>query len=345
MSSDNYSIKPTEFKKVEEKVLQLWEENGYKNRKKLLDWAFGECTFRPPMKSSFFVLLNNDDTIVGCCGVVERKIKLFDEYCSSGYPNNFLVDKNHRSLGPALQVQKNVINLKNYQVIFAIPNDKSDGVLRRVGYKAIGKMERWVLVLKTEKYLKKHFDNAILVKTFSFLADIFLSIKYELKGNNIKGISTDVKNSFDDRFNSLWEKASKSYSIVGERNIDYLIWRFSHYPFNVYKIFTLQDSNNELVAYVVFCKLKDGYYIDDLFAENEEMYVLLLKKFLKYSREQNRDSISFRFFGDPIVFSAMEKVGFKKRSDSNSVLIFSNIKNENIYNKDKWFLTAADMDV
>lgn len=342
MPAGTYLVKRTDFTEVEEEVLNLWESNGYKNRRKLLEWAFGNNPYRPVMNSTFFVL-NQDDVIVGCCGVVERKMKVFGTDSSCGYPNNFLVDINHRSLGPALQVQKNVLHLKNYKVIFAIPNKKSDGVLRRVGYKPIGKMERWVKVVRTERYLRNIFKLSMLTKMVALIANFFLYVKFTLNTTNLNGIMVNILDTFDDRFNRLWEKVSLNYSIIGERNSEYLKWRFSYYPINTFKIFTLQNSNNELLAYIVYTNLKSGFYIDDLLAENEKMYVSLLQQFVKFSRKQKKDSISFRFFGDKMIFNALKKVGFKKRSDSNSVLVFSN--DETVYDKNKWFLTAADMDV
>ena len=341
---DSYTITSHDFKKVENDILELWDNNGYKNRKKLLEWAFGDYCFKCPMKSSFFVV-RYAQSIVGCCGVVERKMKIGEEIFVSGYPNNFLIDKKHRSLGPALKVQKNVMNLKIYQLVYAIPNDKSDGVLKRAGYQQIGKMERWVLVLKTEKYLRKVFKRPVFLRSITVAADLLLSAKYVFKGINKKNITADIIDAFDERFDALWEKANKNYEIVGERCSEYLNWRFTNYPVIDYKIFVLQDLNSNLIAYLVFYKSKLGYVIEDLFAESEKDYVYLLEQFLKFSKKQSIDAISIRFFGKEEVFTALDDVGFKKRSDSNSVLVFSKNKNDEIYNKDNWFLTAADMDV
>jgi hypothetical protein len=344
MPAAKYSVEHTNFSDVEKEVLSLWESNGFTNRKNLLDWAFGKNFSRPTENSMFFVL-TQESSIVGCCGVVERKIRLFGEECSCGYPNNFLVDINHRSLGPAIQIQKNILDQKSYQVIFAVPNKKSDGVLRRVGYKPIGKMERWVLVVRTEKYLKKILKALVLAKIAAVFTDFIIYAKIAFVKTSKKGLNIHIIENFDDRFNGFWEKDKSNHAIIGERNSNYLKWRFSNYPINTYKIFTLQNSNNELLAYLVYSNLKSGYYIDDLLTENEEMYICLLKEFVKFSKKQGKEAITFRFFGDPRIYSALKKVGFKRRSDSNSVLVFSNFKNDDVFNKDKWFLTAADMDV
>jgi hypothetical protein len=344
MPVDNYSINSPDFKDVENDVLKLWENNGYKNRKKLLDWAYGECQFKCPMHSSFFVV-THDHSVVGCCGMVERRIKMGEKIYTGAYPNNFLIDKHHRSLGPALKVQKNVLTLGNYQLVYAIPNAKSDGVLKRAGYKQIGKMERWVLVLKTEKYLRKIFKHPVFLRFIAVIADFLLSAKYLFKGVNNKHISVEIIDNFDKRFDEFWEKAKSNYAVIGERSAEYLNWRFKNYPLIDYKIFVLQDLNRKLIAYLVFFESKSVLVIEDLFARTEKDYVYILEQFLRYAKKQSSDAISIRFFGKEKVFGALDNVGFKKRSDSNSVLVFSKRENNKIYNKDNWFLTAADMDV
>ena len=66
-----------------------------------------------------------------------------------------------------------------------------------------------------------------------------------------RSFTYELLTDYDERFDILWQKAIKSYSLIGERTSEFLHWRFTLCPFKKFSTFALIDKETGTVLQVV----------------------------------------------------------------------------------------------
>src|SRR5262249_28885102 len=99
-------------------------------------------------------LLLAGDQVVGTAGLGLRRLFLDGVTAQVGLASDFAVDPEHRSVQPALQLQKAVLAClgDDLPLIYGLPNRKSSAVFRRLGYQEVGTLRRFVKVLRVGPY-------------------------------------------------------------------------------------------------------------------------------------------------------------------------------------------------
>ncbi len=91
------------------------------------------------------------------------------------------------------------------------------------------------------------------------------------------GVSLRQVDILDDRIDIFWEKISKEFNIVVERDRQYLNWRYSQDPIHEYSIY-LAEIEEEIVGYMVLACEDDEGRIMDIFAADDKVFYLLIKR-------------------------------------------------------------------
>ena len=157
-------------------------------------------------------------------------------------------------------------------------------------------------------------------------------------------------NSFDERFDLLWKKASGQFNIIGERSKDYLNWRYVQSPHENYHIFSLLHKNEqEILGYIVYyLKDKVGFIADMLFLNFDSALESLLSEFILYLRGQDVESISVLLFGCPPLAKKLRSFGFFRREEDSMILVYLNKNSPHadyILNSSNWLLLEGDRDI
>lgn len=153
---------------------------------------------------------------------------------TAGIGGDFIVDKNHRVLGPALFLQETVVSDyggEKFQILYSFPNKQSETILLRIGCKILGDILSLTKPLKSYYYLKKyknfHAATKLVSKSIDLVMKYFSKEKYYRTNDQY---SCETPTSFDQRFDIFWDKISSQFPIIGERNSSYLNWRFIQSP-------------------------------------------------------------------------------------------------------------------
>jgi len=313
------------------------------------DWSYKQCPYGNAL--CWLAKFESTNSFVGSVSLFPRKLLINEKPICSGILGDFAVDENHRGYGPALKLQREVLSKVNdfgYIFNYAAPNKFGAPILLRVGYKEIGKYKVYIKPLKTvivpRKYLPRYLQSNILLK----IIDFFISIVSKEKRIKDKfGYSIEMPDLFDERFDVLWEKASKQFNIIGERSSKFLNWRYRQSYIHDYKIFCILDDKKELGGYIVYF-VKDNicHVADMLFLPSDNSTNLLLAKFILYLRAKETGAIVIQYMGNSFIEKKLKEFDFfPKEEDEIIVLYVADLPLESyLLNETNWYFFAGDLD-
>ena len=346
----SYSILKADLKKNRDDIVALLKRNFIDVPDERYRWIYEE---NPSGPASCWVA-KKEDNVVGVTALFPRKILMDGTPLLAGIAGDFSVDKGHRSLGPALLLQKAAISEcreGKFIILYGFPNKQSELVLLRAAYRILGDVLRMTKLLESYHQIKKVIDIPLITRMISKPVDLIMrSTPKEKYYNNSNQYSCEVLSFFDHRFDTLWEKASSRFSIIGERSSSYLNWRYNRSPHHDYSIFALiHKEDGSIFGYIVFhYDTEARTYIDDLLAiDMEETLEVLLSEFISFQRKEKINSISIRYTGANALVTKLKEFGFVLRGKEGRMVVYSSPDSPflpSLLAKDNWFLLPGDND-
>ena len=327
-----------------ELLLDIWEDSLTDLDVRRIKWSYED---NPYGKARLWFLLDQTTNhYCGACAVLPRIFSLDDKEVNVGITADFAIKKQYRCLGPALKLQRSIINSDDFDVLIGMPNENSVGVQLRAGFKTLGSLSRYVKVFRLNKFLKEQIRHS-LPPSLNMPAAVFFNTMTMLSKLRLNGSSDDqpcICTQFSDRFNTLWSITKTEFSFAGKREYQYLQWRFGENPYLSYKVFELLEKNSEdLNGYVVFCVRHNIAFIDDISARDfSATFKELVKAFTKYCLYQGYDAVSLMLLADDRYLNVLRKLGFLKFNTNQKILIYN--RSSKPIKNDKLFLTYGDFD-
>lgn len=343
----SYAVTPIDALAGQSTVVDLWERNLHAGSADRYAWLYG----RGP--ATGWLLRSAAGEPIGSTGMMLRRIRSEQGPLRAGQAIDLNVDREHRSVGPALALQRAVVaNAREgtLDLIYGFPNQESKAVFRRLGYRTIGSFARWVKPLSWEKPLRPWIRGLVPRKAVAFAVDCVLRLKSsELRHRLRAGMRVCVTDRFDQRFDKLWQAASGRFRLVGERTSHYLNWRFSDCPHAPHRVFCLLAEDNRLLAYLVYSRTDCGAYLSDFFFAEIAHFEILLARFLRQMRQDGAESVATNYAGSSAIARSLKRFGFwQSPSEWNAVVFFDAERFPRDAGRwldpESWFLTRADAD-
>jgi len=344
-----YEVIEADLDKNKKDIINLLTENlpGNNDFEKRFSWIYENNPYGPP--KSWLLRQKDKDEFVGCASLFPRRVYVNGKPIMAGIVGDTMMNMEHRTLGPALMLQRPIISLcKNstFPVIYGFPNEFSEPVNIRSGYKIIGKSVRMIRIIRSKKTLKK-FTNNFIANLLSPAADLFLKLNtFSLKrSRELKRISYGIVDSFDERFDLLWEEFIKPNAIIGEKTTKFLNWRYKSHPFKQFKIFIIQNENDSLLGYMVYTVINDEIIIEDILSLNN--YDLILNIFVKECiKFENVSQLTIRLLENSVIYRAFKRNLFIDRLDIFNIVSYFNGKDNLNLLKDaiNWHIVYGDSD-
>lgn len=227
---------------------------------------------------------------------------------------------------------------------------------KKIGYVHLGYLPLYVCPVSSSKILRRY----VKPKT---IADISGNImQYLLKGKRRiwnMSLSSEPRNvairrihDFDESFDVFWEKVSRAFPAIVQRDSTYLKWRFLNTPFWNYEIFKA-EGQGKILGYIV---LREGLsrdfatgVISDMLAHPEDTNTIqALIRFAQtyFSGKRHLELIRCDILG-PGFERQLKKLGFFRIRSTIHFLV-GNIRDgmdhDPILAREKWFMDYSDSD-
>jgi len=344
-----YEVIEADLDKNKKDIIKLLTENLSENNdfEKRFSWIYENNPYGSP--KAWLLRQKEKDEFVGCASLFPRRVYINGKPTMAGIVGDTMVNKGHRTLGPALMLQRPIILLcqnSAFPIIYGFPNELSEPVNLRSGYKIIGKRVRLVRISRSKKTLQK-FTNNFSSILLAPLADIFLKIMTSSfkRGKELKKMSYDILEYFDERFDLLWKKYNKPAGIVGEKTSKYLNWRYISHPNQNFKIFAFKNENNDLVGYIVYATEGDNITIEDILCLNN--FDAVINKFIiECLQMKNISRFTIKLAENTAIYRNFERNYFIKRPEKlNLVSCFDEDSNLGfLKDPSNWHIVSGDSD-
>jgi hypothetical protein len=291
-----------------------------------------------------FDVENNE--LAGMVSIMRHDLFVDGKVKHAGIIGDFMVSDKYRVFGPALQLQKAVIEYKNdvkLELLYTVPNASSLKLGIRAGYLEKIQMRHMIRPLKTELYLLQN-RNKTYIKTLGckIIDNILKNLpigKYITQKDQFI-ISHEIDSSFEE----FWQKyKSEKDVLLGNRCKTYLDWRYCRNPvsdFTFLKYFN--NESNNLLGYIVYCVSENKISIYDLVAHESKYIDVMLKKLIYNAYNDGCQAIYIRLSKTNPVIHKLKKFMFMDAKDDISVLIFDD-KKDYIY--DDWLIYESDRNI
>ena len=340
-------VVPSDVEADRQAMLALWQRNLPDATASRYDWLYASGRTRS------WIARNENQEVVGSIGLMDRHMNLLGEDHPCGQAIDLNVDRRYRIGQLALRLQRAVadnVNQGRLSLVYGLPNPQSEAVARRSGYEVVGPVTRWARALRTFGYVEDRLPSRTLAKIAAGTLDAALWLRWpESRYHRRAEHRVEITDTFDERFDQLWQRAAHQFPIIGQRTADYLNWRFRDAPGAVYRTLCLSDRSDRLLAYLVYTVRDDVAYVADFLHADDHVANAVLAEFIKLMRVQRAKAIVTIFSGAGTVARRLARFGFRRRPSSWKIMIHSDavrlgIPRYKLLDVGNWYLTRADID-
>lgn len=345
-----YAVRAADAVQDREQILALWNQAFPASTQHPIkyDWCYVPT---PLGEGRLYVLEHGDDAgIIGVQGIVPRRWWFNGEAKATGICADLVVDKNHRSIGPALSLVRGVVEIEqalpNAMLLYGFPNPKSEALYRRAGYMKMGEITRYAKPLRLRIWLARKGLPSALAYVAGMLVDLAVQARLVL--------TTVVASrqwrclpatEFDSRFDDLWSRAAVNVGPMVIRNSDYLRWRFGNNFAGQTRVMVLQREDGSLDGYVVYMVNGDKMVsiMDFLAVDNVKVLPAMLKLFARAMYKQGYHGITLEFFGPKPIANTLIQIGFSPRETNPIYAVLGDASSGLLQDAPPYF-TSSDRD-
>ncbi len=281
---------------------------------------------------AFLLLTEPGGKPVGLTGLVMRRMWVGGALLPAGRTWGVSVDKEHRTLGPAIQLARAAVAELEHGLsfIYVLPYTKTAAALfARVGYQKLGRFDRFVRVLRSRSYLRsvtKHhaFQHPLLqrplvqqtlegplAELLAPPADLATRLWFDRPWQRPRDLVACCVPGFDRRFDELWERARARYRVASERSSEFLGWRFRRAWDTHLTVGFTAPGQERLRGYAVVSPCDRQAVVSDLFLEEPEVELApALFLLSEWVRGQGFESVQVSIAGMPALRAELARRWF-----------------------------------
>jgi hypothetical protein len=280
---------------------------------------------------SWFALQGPPEQVIGVTSVFPRSMWVRGELQICGQVGDFAVSASHRSLGPAVLLQRATFDpVNNGELAFCYdcpPHQAGMSTFRRLGIQPNCKVHRYAMPLRVDSQLRKRLGAAAVVPAAAgnLLLRLHRLSAPKTKAKNLE--VSDHQGAFGEEFSKLDEAVKGPNTIRGRRNATLLNWRYRDNPLQQYEILTAKRKG-ELIAFAVIRITNEVVTIVDLFGtELHETAFALVAAIVERFQKSHQTVDAFLSEGSELVACFLEML-FKLRSVAAQVVAYAKPQSE-----------------
>jgi hypothetical protein len=288
--------------------------------------------------------------------IFPTELRVFGELVPAAVAGDFAVDDGHRGLGPAIPLQRAAVGaLDERSCAFGYPNEHSEPITRRVGYSDLGKLTRFVKVLRSRLVVEEYVSSRGLARVAAGVSRVTVDpllwlVSRERLHRGRRGFRVERPAAFDDRFAGLWETARQG-TITSERNPELLNWKYeTGREDGIYRILALVGPDEQVAGYAVYRIRNDIRHIVDIVVQpSQEVLDVLLAELVRDARRDGAVAISLIHLGpQSLLTQRLKAFGFARRTEESSLHVFvpgTSELEQSLIQRDNWYFLNADADI
>jgi hypothetical protein len=302
-------------------MLDLWNRNFGPGQDARFDWRH----VGNPVGEAWTWLVYENKQAIATASVFPRRMLVRGKPVLCGQVGGFAVEASHRSLGPAVLLQRTTFEPADRgDVAFVYdcpPHDRGMSTFTRLGMHPNCEMTRYALPLRSNEFIKRKLGTGVWTKPVVSGTNLLLRLR--LVKRSVSGLEVaEFFGKFGDEFSYLDRMVSSSETIRGSRSSEILNWRYLDDPASQARILTLRRGG-ELIGFLAFLLSEDQAYIIDLFAlDFPESGAVLLDAAVDICRKKNLAGLHGFCSDSTELQDLLLKAGFRPRERDERVVAY-----------------------
>ncbi len=326
---------PVEYK---EKILEFWKEYLPGTPPGRFEWM-QENPAGPAIW--FFAFEENTKRLIGTVSIMPREMVLNGKLVKAGIVGDFMVDNNYRVFGPALSLQKKVIesiSTYGFDFIYTVPNQASLKMNERAGYVNAVNLVHFIKPVCSVRYLQKYLNGKLptyLGYVLDFALKLFSKETYILPAGDFEEITT-----IDGTFDTIWDELQKfETGLIGSHSAKFINWRYLKNPVSGFRIIALRSkSEGKLLGYIIFSMIDGKIEIYDILSLKKSYKNKLLRKIIHVARREKCRAIYISLVKNSLDIKNIRSFMFFNAKNNISVLAFG----EDVSIFSQWSFSESD---
>jgi hypothetical protein len=343
--SGQYSVRRAAFPADWERVLALWRGNlgAPASMEDKRAWFYE----RSPTGQPLTMLLHYADSAgneraVGVATAGRRPLRCGEQAMSGGLLVDIAVSPQHRTLFPALLLQKTLreTGLVEHDCLYGFPNPKATPVFQRVGYQKLGMMTRYVRVVRATPYLRERMPDWAAALLGS-LWDSLARLRFMAAGG--PSLRLEWRSASETRPAGDLAFVAGRPLVRGARSAELLRWRFAERAGHRFECVAAHSAGGALIGYWIVEATGGALEVWDCSPAlldsaraSRAWYALFME-----ARRRGYRSVSFACLAPAELVRALERAGMAVRGERP---VFCALRTEHPAAAVAWYLTAADED-
>jgi GNAT superfamily N-acetyltransferase len=315
-----------------------------------------------PLGAPAFFLARDEqsEAWVGMAAAFPTRLRVFGEVVPGAISGDFAVDDGHRGFGPSVALQRAVVSAlaeNGLRCAYGYPNEYAEPIIKRVGYVDLGRLSRFVKVLRSRVVVDTYVRSPGLARPLAALSrvavDPVLSVlSRERLHRRAHGFRVEQPDAFDDRFSDVWESTWRQCGITSERTPELLNWKYEKggARAGVYTIFALVGIGDRVAAYIVY-RVRNGirHLVDIAFLPSRQVVDALLSEFILDAREHAVPAITLLHLGSAnLLTRRLRTFGFIRLTEESGVRVYvpgQSRLDRQLLEAANWYFLTGDADV
>jgi hypothetical protein len=284
--------------------------------------------------------------IVGVTSLFPRSMWIGEKVRMCGQVGDFGISASHRSLGPALLLQRATFQpVDQGTLAFCYdcpPHEAGMAMFRRIKIAPNCTVDRYALPLRVDRYMRARLGAASVFP--ARIGNVLLRTCRRMHVPKGLDISEHI-GAFGEEFSELDAAVKTAQVIRSRRTAIHLNWRYRSDPLQQYQILTARRKG-ELVAFVVLSVRNEDITVVDLFGlELPEIAVALLEAVGHRYRMSYQSVETFLSSGHELIGPVL-KMRFRRRSEAARVVAYAKSGTDTcafLQGRPRWAFSQADI--
>jgi Acetyltransferase (GNAT) domain len=262
-----------------------------------------------------WIACDKDDGAIGMAALFPRDIYCGDAIVRGCVLGDLCVAPEHRTLGPALQLQRaclRPVQAGEFAVAYDFPSQPMLAIYKHLGIDSTEQSIRMAKILRADRIsgqLKVPGVSGAVAGTANFvlgLEDRASAAPAGIEFSAHEGLCGP-------EYSELAEEVGASLGACTVRSAEYLNWRYKRHPHVAYE-FLAARRRNELLAYCIFTQSPDNATVAEFFGKPDDRVLMsLLRRVAALLRKRGVATMSLPIVSKDPRMRLLRRLGFRAR--------------------------------
>jgi len=340
-------VRPVDLDREREELLAVLEQNlADLPHARRFKWIYCDNPEGPAW--SWFVCDRASGQVHGVASVFRRAMWLGPRVSLCGQVGDFAIDADHRSLGPAVMLQRATfgpVDQGHLALCYDCPpHERGMSTFRRLGMKADATLVRHARLLRTDRRLAGRLGA--IGRVLAPVGNVLLRVAAGRRARPAAFAIARHDGRFDEEFSALDRAVAAPDVIRGRRSAEDLNWRYRDDPLTDYVVLAAR-RRAELIGFVILTVEAGDMVVVDLFGElTAEETLDLLEAAADDARAAGAETLHLSVSDGSRLIPHLPRAGFRRREEGPRVVAYAQARGGAGGSRDdawRWDLTHSDV--